>query len=61
MSLSKKNIAANFVGNGLGTILAILFVPVYIHYLGIEAYGLIGVSAALQGIFALLDLGLSRL
>jgi O-antigen/teichoic acid export membrane protein len=59
MSLVKKNIAANFISNGLGAILAIAFVPVYIHFLGIESYGLIGVSATLQGMLTLLDMGLS--
>ncbi len=34
-------------------------VPFYIRYLGIEAYGMIGFFITLQGIFLLLDLGLS--
>ena len=36
-----------------------VFVPVYISYLGIEAYGLIGLFATLQAWLSLLDLGLS--
>jgi O-antigen/teichoic acid export membrane protein len=35
------------------------FVPLYIHFLGIEAYGLMGIFATLQAIFGLLDMGLS--
>lgn len=31
-------------------IMWIAFVPVYIRYLGIEAYGLIGLFATLQGV-----------
>lgn len=34
-------------------------VPSYIHYLGIEAYGLIGFFLALQGVLQVLDLGLA--
>src|SRR5215216_633080 len=59
MSLVKRNVAANFVSSGLTAVLAVAFVPVYIHFLGIESYGLIGVSAILQGMFAILDMGLS--
>src|SRR6202035_4627764 len=33
-------------------------VPVYIHFLGIEAYGLIGFFLSLTAILSLLDLGL---
>ena len=38
--------------------MSLLFVPVYIKYLGIEAYGLIGVFAMLQGWLSLLDMGM---
>jgi O-antigen/teichoic acid export membrane protein len=34
-------------------------VPIYLRYLGIEAYGLIGFYATIQTIFLLLDLGLA--
>lgn len=34
------------------------FVPLYIRYLGIEAYGLIGIYALLQAWLALLDMGM---
>lgn len=36
------------------------FVPLYIWYLGAESYGLIGIFAALQAWFVLLDMGLSQ-
>lgn len=35
------------------------FIPIYIKYLGIEAYGLIGVFAMLQAWLALLDMGMT--
>ena len=38
--------------------MSLLFVPVYIKYLGIEAYGLIGIYAVLQGWLSLLDMGM---
>ena len=39
------------------TLLNFAFVPLYIRYLGIEAYGLIGFFATMQGLFSVLDLG----
>ncbi len=54
----KQNIIANFVGNGWSAIMALVFIPFYIHFMGIEAYGLVGIFASLQALFALLDLGL---
>jgi O-antigen/teichoic acid export membrane protein len=40
-------------------VVSLAVVPFYIAYLGVEAYGLIGFFAALQGVLAALDLGLS--
>ena len=39
--------------------MALAFVPIYIKFLGIEAYGLIGLFATLLVLSSLLDLGLS--
>lgn len=39
--------------------MGLVFVPLYIDFLGIEAYGLIGIFATLFAIFCLLDMGLS--
>ena len=36
-----------------------IFIPIYISYLGIESYGLIGLFIILQGLLSLLDMGLS--
>ena len=55
----KRNIIANYLGGGWSALMGLAFLPIYIRYLGIEAYGLIGVYASLQAWFALLDMGLS--
>lgn len=39
--------------------MGLAFVPVYINYLGIEAYGLIGIFAMLQAWLTLLDMGMT--
>jgi O-antigen/teichoic acid export membrane protein len=39
--------------------MGLAFVPLYIRYLGMEAYGLIGLFAMMQAWLALLDLGMS--
>lgn len=58
MSL-KRNVIANFLGQGWTALMAIAFVPVYIQHLGIEAYGLIGFFTMLQIWLSILDAGLS--
>lgn len=59
MSTIRKNLAANFVGNGWTALIAVVLIPLYIKFLGIEAWGLIGIFASLQAICVLLDMGLS--
>jgi len=56
--LLKRNLVANYLGQGWASFSTFIFVPVYIHYLGLEAYGLIGFFAMLQAWFTLLDAGL---
>lgn len=41
------------------TVINIVMVPMYVRYLGPEAYGLVGFFAVLQGLFQLLDMGLT--
>lgn len=55
----RRNIAANFAGRGWSALMAIIFVPLYVRFLGIESYGLLGFILSIQGLLALLDLGLS--
>ncbi len=59
MSLIKKNIAANMVGSSFTAIFSIAFIPLYIRFMGIEAYGLVGFFVTLQALLAILDLGLT--
>src|SRR5574339_1055043 len=53
------NLIANFLGRGWAAVMGIAFLPLYIKFMGIESYGLVGLFATLQGVFALLDLGLT--
>ena len=39
--------------------MALAFTPLYIHFMGIESYGLVGFFITLQAVFFLLDMGLS--
>jgi O-antigen/teichoic acid export membrane protein len=55
----KRNVAANFVGKAWTGLLTFLVTPVYVKFLGIEAYGMIGFFSSLLAISLLLDLGLS--
>ncbi|MEW6083517.1 MAG: oligosaccharide flippase family protein [Chloroflexota bacterium] len=55
----RSNIIANFLGKVWPSLLGILLVPVYLYYLGVEAYGLIGFFVSLQALISFLDLGLS--
>lgn len=57
MSL-KKNIIANFAGNIWQCLMGLAFLPLYIKFMGVESYGLIGIFASLLAILGLLDMGL---
>jgi len=58
MSL-QKNIAASFASQIYVTLISIVMVPLYVRYMGAEAYGLVGFFAMLQSWFSLLDVGLT--
>ena len=55
----KRNLIANYLGQGWTALMSLAFVPLYIKYLGIEAYGLIGLYAVLQAWLSLLDMGMT--
>lgn len=55
----KRNIFANFIGQGVASVLSLLLIPVYIHYLSIEAYALVGLYGVIQVWLTLLDLGMT--
>lgn len=58
MSL-KRNVIANYLGQAWVALMALAFVPVYIGYLGMEAFGLIGLFAMIQAWLTLLDMGMT--
>jgi len=58
MSIVRRNVIANVAGRGWTALLSLAVVPIYIHFLGIEAFGLIGFFLSLMAILSLLDLGL---
>lgn len=58
MSL-KLNIVSNYVSHIYVTLIGIVMVPLYLKYMGAEAYGLVGFFAMLQAWFNLLDVGLT--
>lgn len=58
MSL-RRNVLANYLGQGWAAIMGLVFVPLYIRYLGMEAYGLVGLFAVLQAWLTLLDMGMT--
>lgn len=53
------NIAANIASNMVIAVVFVISVPLFLPYIGIEAYGLVGFYMALQGLMAVLDLGLN--
>lgn len=60
MSKLKKNIVANFSGSLWQTLMGILFVPIYIKFMGIESWGLVGFFTTLQIMCGILYVGLSN-
>jgi len=59
MSTVKKNLIANYFGQGWSALMGLAFVPLYIKYLGVESYGLIGIFTLLWAWMALLDMGMT--
>jgi len=55
----RNNIIVNYVSQIFITLICILVLPLYIKYMGAEAYGLLGLFAMLQAWFNLLDIGLT--
>lgn len=55
----RVNVIANYVGQAWTSLMGIAFVPFYIRYLGMEAYGLIGIFSILQAWLTLLDMGMT--
>ncbi len=58
MSL-RNNILSNYLSQFYVTLIGIVMIPVYIRFMGVEAYGLVGFFSMLQAWFMLLDMGLT--
>jgi len=56
---TKTNIISNFAGRFITAILSIVFVPIYLRYLSVEMYGIIGFFSSIQAFLFLLDGGIS--
>jgi O-antigen/teichoic acid export membrane protein len=54
----KKNLLANYLGQVWTALMGLAFVPIYVKYLGIESYGIIGMFAIIQASLVLFDMGM---
>jgi O-antigen/teichoic acid export membrane protein len=59
VSAFQANLAANVAGTATLALVQLACVPVYVHFLGIEGFGLIGLFVTLQATLRVFDLGLS--
>jgi O-antigen/teichoic acid export membrane protein len=55
----KRNILASYATQIYVTLVGILILPMYLKYMGAEAYGLVGFFTMMQAWFNLLDMGLT--
>jgi O-antigen/teichoic acid export membrane protein len=55
----RHNIIANFAGRACSALMSLAFLPLYIRFLGIESYGLIGVFISVTALVSVFDMGLS--
>ena len=55
----RRDILANLLGKGWVALTSFVCVPVFVHQLGLEAYGLVGLFVTLQATLVLLDFGFS--
>lgn len=55
----RSNITANIIANAAIAAIFFISVPLFVKYIGIEGYGLIGFFIFAQGVISVLDLGLN--
>ena len=55
-----RNVATGWAGALWGALLSLAVVPLNLRYLGAEAIGLTGVLVTVQGLLAIIDIGLSQ-
>lgn len=53
-----SNILASYIGKTWAAMLNILVIPLYLKFMGIEAYGLVGFYVVLSSVLGIFDLGL---
>ena len=56
---TKYNVVANVLGRVWGALVSFAFVPLYVRFMGVEGYGLIGFFTSMLAVFFMLDMGLS--
>lgn len=61
MNISKSilNIFANYFNKAWGFVAIYILIPVYIHFLGIESYGVISFYSIVLGVISIVDAGIS--
>lgn len=55
----KVNVFANYVGQAYATLIGVVIYPLYLQFMGAEAYGLVGFFMTLQAWLGILDIGFS--
>ena len=58
MPVLRTNILANYVGQIWMALMGVVFIPLYIKLLGMEAFGLVGLMLSIQALSMLFDLGM---
>jgi O-antigen/teichoic acid export membrane protein len=58
MPVLRTNILANYAGQIWMALMGVVFIPMYIRLLGMEAFGLVGLMLSIQALSMLFDLGM---
>jgi len=53
------NLLSNYISKLWGLVSAFVFIPIYIHFLGVESYAVIGFNALILGVISFADAGMS--
>lgn len=54
----RRALVASLTSKAIVAVLGLLAIPLYVHYLGLDAYGLVGFFASVQAVVSFLDFGL---
>ncbi len=58
MATLRTNILSNYIGQIWMVLIGIIFMPIYMRLLGMEAFGLVGIMLSFQAIMQLFDFGI---